>query len=283
MKTPPVLVVHHGLMLPALAAWLLLLGSPVSTSAATMIFREGLNGYSGTADTYINNNPTSAADTNYGSSNILATRYSSNSSGSSGFDIARESRNVLILFSNLGNLSDITSASLTLTVQSITANSGGSATIQFLAYEMLSPWTESGATWNLASSGTSWATPGAKSSADRDLTPVFTSPSYTINSATPTLVAGDTITITLDPLLVQSWVDDPSANYGILLSVAVANKDRYPAISFYSSEETDASLRPALTLQAVPEPSTLSFVICAMGAVGFVFIARRRNHPRTTR
>lgn len=195
--------------------------------------------------------------------------------------MTRENSVVFIRFDDLNLTGAVASASLTLTVSSINSSSGGSASIRFFAYEMLTPWTESGATWNVSDTGTDWQAVGARGSADRNLTSFFvTSPNYVINHETAsTLAVGDTVTITLPASLVQSWINDPSNNYGILLSIGATSQFRYPEVSFHSSEAATASLRPLLTLTgdlaSIPEPTTVALlagVIC-----GIATLAIRRN------
>lgn len=269
-------------ILASLAALVSFAACASSLSAQTFVFREGLAGYAGTADTYINNNPTSTADTNYGGAAILGTRYSS--SATAGLDLARESRNILIRFDDLNLTGAVDSASLTMTISDIVANSGqgasGTTNIQFLAYDLGTSWTESGATWNVSSIGNAWQTAGAKGAEDRTLAPIFTSGSYTIHGATVTLVAGDTVTIDLPASLVQSWIDNPSSNHGILLSVGASNQNRYPAINFHSSEAADALLRPTLTLNGdlapIPEPGA-SALLASLAGLAFAATKRRRR------
>ncbi|MDR1284163.1 MAG: DNRLRE domain-containing protein [Opitutaceae bacterium] len=244
-------------------------------------FREGVNGYAGTSDSYIRSE---TATNNYGSSTTLVTRYSSNSSAPSGaHDRERENRVTLVRFDDLNLTGTVESASLTLTVANINSGSGGSTTIRFLAYEVLSPWAESGATWTVADTGSSWQTAGAKGSADRNPDAFFTSSTWSINSDTPTLAAGDTITLSLPASLVQSWIDNPSKNYGILLGIGATSQYRYPEVSFHSSEAADANLRPLLTLEGdlaaipVPEPSTVALLAGAICCIATFAIRRIRS------
>lgn len=54
-------------------------------------------------------------------------------------------------------------------------------------------------------------------------------------------------TIALDPAAVQSWIDDPTDNLGIVIAMPDQSTDfRYAVI--YSSEEADISRRPYLTV-----------------------------------
>lgn len=76
----------------------------------------------------------------------------------------------------------------------------------------------------------------------------------------------------------QTWLDNPAGNYGVILNLGVSNKDRYPNVAFHSSEADTLALRPLLTIDAtvpIPEPSTIALlagVIC-----GIATLAIRRN------
>jgi len=272
-----------------LACATLLAGFTSALSAQTFSFQEGLDGYSGTSDTNISQH-NGGDDINYGSSNVLTTRYSNGSSAGlseNGLNIARESRNILIRFDDLGLAGTVASASITLTIASIASASsppGQNTNVQFLAYQMFTPWSESEATWNISATDSAWNTPGARGEVDRDLTPLFTSTSYRIQGTSDVnLFPGDTITIPLPTSLVQAWLDDPSSNYGILVSVGASSKDRFPSVSFYSSEAENASLRPQLTitgdlaLAQIPEPSSAAALL---GLGGLATAALRRNRRR---
>ena len=74
-------------------------------------------------------------------------------------------------------------------------------------YVMRRAWNESQATWQLARSGESWGGAGCNGSADRETTPV----------ATFTLDAEECwYGLDLTPL-VQRWVNNPGANYGLII------------------------------------------------------------------
>jgi hypothetical protein len=251
---------------PSLLSFAACLATLITSSLAadTLTFQDGLNGYASTADTYINSQASTTAN---GSAGTLITKYTSNSSApDGGFIMARELRTILLRFDDL-NLSNFTvsSASINLTVAGITANSGGQANIFFSAYELQKGWTENAATWTMASFD-AWTTAGAQSSADRTLTPFFTTSAYSINGtsgSTPVLSAGDTITISLSAGVVQSWIDNPTSNLGILVDVWANSQYRYPEVSFYSSEDAGASNRPTLVINGtstIPEPTTYTLL-----------------------
>jgi Bacterial Ig-like domain len=117
---------------------------------------------------------------------------------------------------------------------SVTLNVTNTSTQIYQAYELKRPWVESAATWLLYATGKSWQTAGAKGSLDRGVTVVGSvSPSTTGNQ-----------TFALSPALVQSWVDNPASNQGII----IANVTNTDGFAFSSRETSTSSLRPQLTL-----------------------------------
>ena len=93
-------------------------------------------------------------------------------------------------------------------------------------------WSETGATWNNASSGVLWATPGAKGATDRD----------TATIAPVTMSNEGTVEFAIDRTVEQNRVTTPASNFGI----SIANSAAYDGITVESSEATMVSHRPAL-------------------------------------
>lgn len=102
----------------------------------------------------------------------------------------------------------------------------------FYVYGLKKPWKESEATWLRATKTTRWAADGASGSSDRQ------------SSYDGRLIAVKTGTakIALDPDLVQTWVDNSSKNYGVI----IANRKATDDLGFYCSETTRQTLRPKL-------------------------------------
>jgi hypothetical protein len=103
--------------------------------------------------------------------------------------------------------------SVTLTVTVVRAPISGRADSLFQLRRVLSPWSESGVTWNSRSAGVPWESPGADGAADSvpngsSAVDVFTEGSYTMPSSA-SLVAD-----------VQAWVNDPAHNFGWMLQSA---------------------------------------------------------------
>ena len=71
--------------------------------------------------------------------------------------------------------------------------------------------------------------------------------------------------------LVQDWLTDPSTNFGFELlqpDIAIADSGKPIASLYASSASSNAALRPFLEITAIPEPSTPSLLLGALGLVG---------------
>jgi phosphodiesterase/alkaline phosphatase D-like protein len=138
------------------------------------------------------------------------------------------------------NISDIPAGS---TVQSakITFEVSNSTTDVYELYEMKRNWVEDQATWDVYSTGNNWEIAGAAGSLDRGSTILGTLTSNVNGSYTINLNASGIA-------LVQSWVDSPSTNYGII----IANSVSADGINISSSEATTLSARPKLMVTYIP-------------------------------
>lgn len=103
----------------------------------------------------------------------------------------------------------------------------------YYVYPLARDWTEAHATWNNYGDALPWQLPGANGVLDRAATPV--------GKWTP-LTTGKQ-TFSLNPAVVQSWLNNPSANHGIL----IANQDNSNGVDFYCREASAAD-RPKLTV-----------------------------------
>ena len=106
--------------------------------------------------------------------------------------------------------------------------------IGYYAYPLHRPWSEDDATWDEYDDGLDWQSGGASGAADRESTPV----------ALWAPQSKGTHTVSLNPDLVQAWLDFPSLNDGILL----ANPANDDGLDFHSSEATTVTKRPKLTV-----------------------------------
>jgi hypothetical protein len=78
-------------------------------------------------------------------------------------------------------------------------------------YSLLVPWDETTVTWNAASAGVPWGSPGASSGSDRGGSVAC---SVNATSTGPLTVAMNPDGLTL----VQSWINTPSGNHGIIIA-----------------------------------------------------------------
>ena len=105
-------------------------------------------------------------------------------------------------------------------------------------YYLKNAW-DTNAKWTLRTTTQSWATPGAKG-VGTDITsstPAFSDSSWTAAGV-------QTRQYSLDPAVVQGWIDMPSTNEGIILTNAVADKQ----LRVYTAENTTAANHPQLTI-----------------------------------
>ena len=166
-----------------------------------------------------------------------------------------EQMNTLIRFEGIDVLpgmlegAQVTFASITLTWQyeNVFWNA---ATID--VYEALKPWADPNATWADANTGAqlAWETSGAQGPTDRgelisstDMGPRTFSPSVQYQDE-------QQFVFPLSATLVQSWIDDPGSNLGLIMTM---NNLTASDVTFSSSEDTeDLNFRPLLTIEMCP-------------------------------
>jgi hypothetical protein len=98
-------------------------------------------------------------------------------------------------------------------------------------------WAEYQSTWNVFAKGQKWQIPGAFGTNDRGAI---------LGIAGPTAAIGY-YTITLNAFglsLVQSWINHPGANFGLI----IANATSLDGLDFSSSEASILQHRPRLTI-----------------------------------
>lgn len=129
--------------------------------------------------------------------------------------------------SAIPNTSTIDEVTITLNVLNATNSRG------YYVYPLARSWEEAHATWNDYDDALPWQVAGASGSLDRAATPV---------AKWVPLVTGQQ-TFSINPALVQSWVNDSSTNHGIL----IANEANSNGVDFNCREATAAN-RPRLTV-----------------------------------
>ncbi|MBN2546942.1 MAG: DNRLRE domain-containing protein [Spirochaetes bacterium] len=125
---------------------------------------------------------------------------------------------------------------------------GGSSgyTDKMYAYKLITNWrqgTENGTastsnvTWNDPGPGT-WATVGG--GGDFEIVSMSDTPeSWNVSGYS---------TFSLNPSMVQSWINDKSKNYGLILKGQIENTSTMAYRSFYTSESGNLYYRPMLTV-----------------------------------
>ncbi len=114
-------------------------------------------------------------------------------------------------------------------------------------YAMKRDWLEGAATWNEYSTGNSWEAPGGQGASDRGAKVLGTlaAPSTGIR----------TFALNQDGVnLVQSWVDDPGTNLGII----IANTSTTNGLDFHSRKEATVEDRPRLNITYSEPPPELA-------------------------
>ncbi|MBC7237013.1 MAG: DNRLRE domain-containing protein, partial [Chloroflexi bacterium] len=193
--------------------------SAISLSAEpqTRVFSEGLEGYSGVAETYIqhdSSDPHGAEqmvhmkETSYGTKRTLMR-----------FDLAE-----------IPYYMEIVEARLELFVGYRYPQSAAPVNL----FYMLKPWDEATATWSSSGSSGDWTLPGAGGEGSDYETPAFAT------TTLPTTNGYHSVDITA---AVQRWVQNPAANYGFMIRGASPIDVRC-----WSSEDPRPNERPRLVV-----------------------------------
>ena len=158
---------------------------------------------------------------------------------------------------DLTGITNVTAATLTLTVRPELPGNG----FQAFAYRLTKDFTASQASWNSASTGNPWATPGGDFTGNPGSTPYGT----TVPATGKTNFDVTT--------LVQQWTSGTFSNFGFLLNSQVGSQAH-----FYT--HLDQVNQPVLTIQSstlsTPEPSSVA-ILSSLVMTGGVFAVRRRR------
>jgi hypothetical protein len=117
---------------------------------------------------------------------------------------------------------------------------------------MLRDWNEATATWTQASSGINWAAIGAQGTSDRSAIQLGTLRATSKGTATVELNATGIA-------LVQSWIDNPSSNFGIVIQ----NYNNSNALKIASREATSGRPRLNINIGAANSPQSATALAIA--------------------
>ena len=158
---------------------------------------------------------------------------------------------------DLTGITNVTAATLTLTVRPELPGNGSKA----FAFRLTKDFTASQATWNSASAGNPWATPGGD----------FTGNPGSVDYGNTIPTTGKTnFDVTT---LVQQWTNGTFSNFGFLLNGEVGS-------SAHFFTHLDQANQPVLTIRSstlsTPEPSSVA-ILSSLVMTGGVFAVRRRR------
>lgn len=228
-------------------ASLVLIVAKHGRTASTRTFQEGINGYAGTLDTEVQGDQ--YADMSWGD------RYQAVIAAPPGEDQA------LLRFDYLFGTgpwqippgSQIDNATLRLCV----ADDGYGTANGTTVHDMLVPWNEN-VTWNAMGGGISTDDTEAKSVATGRLTGPFVIGTFKTLDVTESI---------------QSW-SSGTDNYG--WGFFIEDNGLQPGWSFFTSEASNVSYRPKLTVafSRVPEPSSL--ILLSLALLSVIYARRRK-------
>jgi len=188
-------------------------------------FQDGLlpsPAYDGTSDAYTQQ---FAPDTNFGLATTIQVDGDEPSGNTTDMNI--------VLAWDIGSIptnATVVSADIQLEVTNISSG-------PYECYGLLSAWDQTQVTWNSASTGVPWVSPGASSASDRDTQVAC---SISAPSTGPL-----TVNLTADGLaLVESWIANPAINHGLV----IANPSTSDGADFHSSESATTMARPRLNV-----------------------------------
>ena len=182
--------------------------------------------YAGTSDALISeSDPT----INFGTANVC---------GADGSDPGNSDLDLSTLLR--WNITDIPPGT-TVQSASITLNVTNRSPQTYELYEVKRNWVETEASWDVYASGSNWEVGGAKGTLDRGTVILGT---VSASSTGPFV-----ITLNVDGVaVVQSWVDDPGSNRGLI----IADSGNNNGVDFDCREVAIPAERPKLTVTHIP-------------------------------
>jgi hypothetical protein len=187
-----------------------------ATGTTVVSFQDGVNAYTGTRDTKIKSDATT---TNFGTNTTLEIDGSPDYAGLISWDLT-----------SIPAGKTVTAVTVSFNVTDISASA-------YELYALKRAWSETTATWNVASTGVNWQTVGANGANDRETT--------VLGSLTGSTAGVKTITLNASGIAkVQSWINTPSTNYGLVI-LDYANTD---GLDLNTREIGTVASRPKITV-----------------------------------
>jgi hypothetical protein len=225
----------------------------------TLVLKQGVNGYYGTTDTYIDyDNPNS----NYGPVSYIRTYKTS----------TRIERSGLIKFDLTGQLPQgavITNAVLSLYAYDFINFVGDDDWAYVGVYRIgqYRDWVESQATWYVFKGSSYWSVAGCEG-VPWDRSGTYDSQVYFYGHPTPGYYHWNVTSS------VQAWYSGSAPNNGWL--IRIVSSYSHEGVDFYSKDHSIVGYRPYLTINytVIPEPSSL--LALSAGLVGLLSMRRRR-------
>jgi hypothetical protein len=192
----------------------------VDLAAITRSFQDGVfptSSYFGTRDTQIRS---STPDSNTGRSNSL--------------DVDGDPDAATLLKWDLSSIplgSRVAAAAISLNVVNTSRDT-------YQVFQLKRPWTETDATWTRFDAGSLWELPGAQGQNDRG--------SQSLGSVTASAIGATVIQLNSAGIaILQSWIDNPSSNFGVTIQNYVGPTD---GLVISSRENVTTGSRPKLML-----------------------------------
>lgn len=200
---------------------------PTRQIAATgvLTFQQGLDGYAGCLDTYIDSND---PEQNLSQNQVLMVRGRMNTSALLHFDLSSLPSHIQVVDARL---------------QMRATDDSSVSDLQLACYTVLRPWKIDEATWSFASVGQAWETSGCQGTGDRTEVPVDREVLHGAGWWQFNVTE-----------MVRQWVEQDSANLGLLLESPDVNLP--VAYQFVSTNHQDSTGYPILIVSYAPEPAT---------------------------
>jgi hypothetical protein len=223
---------------------------------ASVTLRQGVGEYTGCGDTNLvySDDGSGSEDTNYSTDDTLSVVRDRDNWDYPNPSVQRKRAAIRFDVSSIPTDATVTSASLKLWVQGQgrgVVGSGGLPPHQNVqVHAITANWTTNEATWNKRTAAEAWTSPGG------DFGPPL--PGAVVGTDVLFDTVGSFHTFTIPVSAVQSWVDTPSSNMGLLLKLdddTAFTASQIIDADFRSADFPDSADRPALVVAYELPPS----------------------------